>query len=1073
VRWYAELLLVFAAAVGRIPGVTMTSSALNTINSRAPDSPALGAHQTAAVAALLTFICCLGLSIVVWYSVDEIENRNAAMRFNARVQQATFQLRSRLSGYEKILRGAVGLLRASHGVTRHEWGIFVESLNLDADYPGIQGIGYAVRIYPGELDAHVESIRVEGFPDYKVWPPGPRMNYTAIVYLEPFGGRNVRAFGYDMLSDPVRQQAMQHAWDTGKPSMTGKVTLVQETDQDVQAGFLIYLPYYGEGNQPAGLAERRTALLGFVYAPFRMNDLINGVFQGDFRDVELAIYDGSESSASNLLFSSSTEETLASAAPRFTASTTLDLYGRTWSIYAASTAAFRDGTDGSRARYILWACVLISLLVSGIVWSLVMNRYRAGALANAKLRYQQVVESITDAFFTCDTNWCITYVSPRAEALLRKASCELLDRNLWQAFPEAIGTVFELETKRALEERVETQYVDYYGPPLETWFDVHVYPHSGGVSVFFRDVTRGKQSEEALRLRERAVESSVNAILITDARQPDNPIIYVNPAFERITGYSAAEAIGRNCRFLQHNDQEQPELEKVRAIIRDQREGHAVLRNYRKNGEIFWNELYIAPVKDDRGAVTHFVGVQNDITESKTYQEQLERQATHDALTGLVNRAVLRDRIAQAVAHAGRNHSRMALLFIDLDNFKLINDSLGHDAGDEVLRLMAQRLSCNVRQDDTVARLGGDEFVIVLNDNRSVEDIAQVADRICDLVSKPFHMQGRETVLTCSAGISVCPDDGSEPDMLLKNADLAMYKAKESGRNSTHFYAAGMNEAVLQRLELTNSLRQALGREEFVLHFQPQFDLASKALVGFEVLLRWQHRELGLISPMQFIPLAEESGLIVPIGEWVIRAACEFYRDLKELDLPPLVMSVNLSARQLRHQNLVMVVQNALQESSVPAEFLEFEVTESMVMHDVEEVLKIFSALKAIGVKLAMDDFGTGYSSLSYLKRFPIDRLKIDRSFVRDITFDANDAAIAKSIVSLAHTLDIKVVAEGVEAEEQLQILRQFKCDEGQGYYFGKPLPGADFRERLRRFSGSSRTERSVKCSGHDSTLGI
>ena len=562
------------------------------------------------------------------------------------------------------------------------------------------------------------------------------------------------------------------------------------------------------------------------------------------------------------------------------------------------------------------------------------------------------------------------------------------------------------------------------------------------VGIVAIDITDRIRAEEALLLRDRAIEASLNPILIVDSRQADMPIIYVNPAFERVTGYSRAEAMGRNCSFLQGSDRNQPELEKIRSAIREQHEGRAVLRNYRKDGRLFWIDLYVAPVRDPQtGTVTHFVGVQYDITEIKRYQEELEHQATHDALTGLANRNLFNDRLYQGIVQARRYTRILTVAFIDLDHFKLINDSLGHSAGDEVLKLMAERINACVREGDTVARLGGDEFVVLLQSPAHEESNYRIAQRMIAAIATPFTLQSRSLKITGSIGLSVFPRNGADADTLLRNADAAMYRAKEIGRNQFQFYSQEMNADISGRLSLESGLWHALDRNELVLHYQPQFHLASGNIIGIEALIRWDHPERGLLPPAHFISLAEENGLITPIGDWVARTACAQNKALQDAGLPAIRVAINLSARQFRQTQLVESLGNALRATGLEARYLELEMTESMVMHDVDAVLGTLQELAEMGMQLSVDDFGTGYSSLSYLKRFPVDRLKIDKTFVHDLLTDPDDAAITRAVIGLAHALGIKVIAEGVETAEQLQWLRANGCDEAQGYYFSEPLP--------------------------------
>ncbi len=565
-----------------------------------------------------------------------------------------------------------------------------------------------------------------------------------------------------------------------------------------------------------------------------------------------------------------------------------------------------------------------------------------------------------------------------------------------------------------------------------------------------QDIAARVRAEKALQLRQRAIEASANAIVIVSAEAPDYPIEYVNPAFERNSGFPAADMLGKSVRAMQCDERDQQAIEEIRAALRERREGKTVLRNMRRDGSVYWNEFYLSPVVDDNGVVSHFVIAQYDITATKNYEAELEFQANYDILTGLANRSLLRDRLAQAIAYADRYDHAVCLIYIDLDQFKFINDALGHLAGDTLLRQIAERLKQGLREADTVARLNGDEFLLIFIDDRAQSTAVGIVQRIMQTVAKPLKLDDHELYLTCSVGIAVYPGDAIDAEALTKHAEIAMYRAKEMGRSTYQFYTPEMNERALERLRLESDLRGALERGEFLLHYQPQVDLHSGRVIGMEALVRWQHPQLGLVSPARFIGLAEETGLIVPLGAWVIRAACRQNKAWQDAGLPPLRVSVNLSARQFYQKELAQSIAAVLEETGLPPHCLGIELTESLVMADVEQAIEILQRLRAIGVQTSIDDFGTGYSSLSYLKRFPVDVLKIDQSFVRDITLDADDAAIVLSIISLAHNLKMGVIAEGVETAEQLDFLRCNGCNEIQGYHFSRPLPSDEFQQLLR-----------------------
>ena len=525
-----------------------------------------------------------------------------------------------------------------------------------------------------------------------------------------------------------------------------------------------------------------------------------------------------------------------------------------------------------------------------------------------------------------------------------------------------------------------------------------------------------------------------------------------NDAAERIFGYSAPEIIGSNVSRLMpepHRSHHDGYLKRYRetgqsTVLGVSREVLGV----RHNGEEFPLEIKIREVRTE---TSHFfIATARDITNEKAATQRVLDLATHDALTGLPNRLLLEDRLKQVVIQARRNQNRVAVLFMDLDNFKTINDSLGHDVGDLLLKAVAQRLVASLRATDTVARHGGDEFIAILPGLLDVEAAETMTQKLLANIIAPYQIQGQALYIGVSIGVAIFPDDGEDPSTLLKNSDIAMYQAKERGGNTRQFFSRDMNQRVVGKQPLSTDLHQALVRHEFRLYYQPVVDFAHGGITGLEVLLRWQHPTRGLLDPSHFIPLAEETGLIVPMGEWVLQSACAQWQAWAKLgiDAPP--FSVNLSARQFHQNTLVATVARILKESGVPPRFLVLEITESMLMDNADALIETFNALHAIGLQIALDDFGTGYSSLSYLKRFPIDILKIDQSFVREITTDPRDAAIATAVITLAHSLHMTVIAEGVETEDQRRFLHEHGCDEYQGYYFSKPLLAAELMVQLK-----------------------
>ncbi|MFC5479792.1 EAL and GGDEF domain-containing protein [Massilia suwonensis] len=562
------------------------------------------------------------------------------------------------------------------------------------------------------------------------------------------------------------------------------------------------------------------------------------------------------------------------------------------------------------------------------------------------------------------------------------------------------------------------------------------------------DITDRKQTELGLRVRERAIYSSVNAIVITCCENNDNIIEYVNPAFEQITGYTLAEIKGRNPRFMRIEGCDVEEHRRINEAIRKKESVQVILRNARKNGEVFWNDLRIDPVSNIDGEVTHFVGVINDVTEARHYERRLHHLAHHDPLTGLANRTLLQDELKFSIDFAVRNGVLGALAFLDLDNFKHINDNFGHDAGDVVLRDTATRLKESVRDNDTVARVGGDEFVLVINNQPGDEQLADLIERIRQRVNAPIRVAGRDILPSTSIGVSRFPVDGDTVDRVMRAADAAMYHAKTLGKNNCQFYSIELNQAVHEHLMLEASLSRAIGNREMVLDYQPKVDLRTGKVVGAEALVRWKHPENGIVPPDKFIPVAEETGLIVPLGEWVIIEACGALKALAKLGIHDFVISVNLSARQLRQRQFAAHLARTLKRQGVDPRNLELEVTESQLMDHPEEAMEALAELKALGLRLSIDDFGTGYSSLSYLQKFPVDFIKIDRSFLGEVAHDSH-AVITRAIIALGHNLKLKVIAEGVETQEQLAFLREHDCDQMQGYYFSPALSQRSLEEMV------------------------
>jgi len=570
-----------------------------------------------------------------------------------------------------------------------------------------------------------------------------------------------------------------------------------------------------------------------------------------------------------------------------------------------------------------------------------------------------------------------------------------------------------------------------------------------GVLGIARDITARKQVEDNLNLMSKVFFNGGEAILITDA---NNRILAVNREFTKLTGYEQWEVIGKNPKLLSSGTTPPEVFAEMWQTLAQNDHWQGELWDRRKSGEPYPKRLSISVVRDADGKIVNYIGSFEDITDRKAAEDRIRYLAHHDALTGLPNRFSFYDRIEQSMAFARRFDKTLAVMLIDLDRFKTINDTLGHNAGDQLLVQVAKRLEGSVRESDIVARLGGDEFVIVLSGAEVVKDVKDVAEKIIQCLSAPYLITGRELRTTPSIGICFYPGDAGEISELIQRADIAMYHAKAEGRGKYQFYTEEMQKAVNQRATVESELEIALQENQFVLHYQPQVDHRNNRVVGVEALLRWQHPIRGMVYPGDFIPLAEESRLIIPLGRWVLQEACRQLKQWHDQGLTDLHMSVNLSAVQLQEKTLPATVKKTLEQSGLPAHYLHLEITESMAMRAPEESNVMMKALADIGVHIAMDDFGTGYSSLAYLKLFPIDIIKIDRSFVKDIETDANDAAICEMTMLLAQKLGMQVIAEGVETDQQLAFLSDIGCQWIQGYHFSKPLAADQAREFIERF---------------------
>ena len=681
------------------------------------------------------------------------------------------------------------------------------------------------------------------------------------------------------------------------------------------------------------------------------------------------------------------------------------------------------------------------------------KRVASLALSEDKIRRQkQILDQIHDSVIIMDLDGYITGWNHGAEVLFGYSEAEVIGKHILVLYADAdeADPVFNafLENdshEMTVRRRKKSGEVFWASVSLSIAQDESGSPC--GLIGYLVDISGQMEAAEELRLHAKIFECNSEAILVTGA---DERIVSANKAFTLITGYSEAEVIGRKPSILITRGSISLLRSEIRHSIKSSGQWCGELQLQRNDGGSFPGRASISPVHDAQGKLSHYFVVFSDITERKEAERQIHRLAYFDPLTGLPNRAQFHSLLEQALSSAHRNQSYGAVLFLDLNRFKNINDSFGHTPADSVLQEVARRLSNTLRKEDVVSRLGGDEFVIALLDISRREHAGNVAQKLLAALAEPFFIEHHEILLSASIGISIFPEDGHDTDTLLTNADVAMYRAKKLGNSTYVFYSQEMNLRSFEQLKLEGGLRRALERGEFHLHYQPQLDLATGRITGAEALLRWYHPKQGMISPAEFIPVAEETGLIIPIGEWVIDAACRQIRAWVDLGLPPVRVAVNLSTRQFSTA-LPQTVLGIVARHGIRNDALELEITESMLMHNADSVVAMMRQFGEAGILMSLDDFGTGYSSLSYLKRFPIDNLKIDQSFVRGIPNDPDDSAIALAIISMAKSLRLSVIAEGVETAAQLEFLRAAGCDEIQGYYFSRPIPADKFALLLER----------------------
>ncbi|WP_265921730.1 bifunctional diguanylate cyclase/phosphodiesterase [Cupriavidus nantongensis] len=1046
-------------------------------------SPALLSMLVAAGGALLT--------AGAWLQADRLERRAAQQHFDALLAQAGTALRERMLENERLLRGVAAVMTANPRSSRAQWRNYLYTAQRDDLPAGTQAIGYAPLATPQQVPQLVQAARADGLADFTIHPAGARALYAPILYIDPLDGRSMRVAGFDMLSEPTRRAALEAARDSGEPRLSAGLDPIGEAEAEAvarQRGALVFLPVYGGGVPLGTVAQRREAVLGYVYLSLRLGDLMRAIGASASNELELSLHEGGPAAPGALLSGGPTEGELREdgSAPLLHGERQFHYGGRSWTLRASTRPAF-EAAHGPRPNFLVPAAgVLATLLLAWLTYALARQgraaRQREARAVHAweddSAMLQACLAQSADGFVVTDAHGVVVRASERAGQLLGTEATRLAGRSLDALLPGAAGVVpADAAAGSAIHRELAGVRAD--GGSFALRVSVAPLPAGDGTAPHrlwaVTDLAPERRAQDAA-----AVQAARYAGLLDHAAfcvitfDEHGLITGINPAGERMLWYSSAELVGHMPMTGLHVATELADharalsaelgapvppglpalLAKPRLGLTDEREWTWV----RKGGSRMPVRLAVSalpvaalPVISSAAPSSGYQAIGYDLTERLRVDEYIRQLALHDPLTGLPNRAELSERAQALLLHARTRGERVALLLIDLDHFKRINDSLGHPVGDDVLRTMADRIKGTVRQGDLVARMGGDEFGVVLGGLRHDSEAELIAAKIQARINEELVAGGQRLRVTPSIGMAVFPDDGDTLTELLKSADSAVYAAKQGGRARLCRFASAMAEASLARFTIEGLLRRALAGSEFRLRYQPIVDTATLTIPAVEALITWETAERGVMQPAEFIPIAEQSGLVVPLGEWALATACREIQALREELGRELEVAVNISPLQLRQADFPDTVARCLQQAGLPPQGLVIEVTEGILVDGGETTIETFRRLRELGVGLSIDDFGTGYSGLNYLTRLPISRLKIDKSFVDGVATPGHDQAVAAAIIALGHQLHLKVIAEGVETAAQFAFLRAQGCDGLQGFLFSQGVPQQALREVLRK----------------------
>lgn len=1021
---------------------------------------------------------CAGviLSIVLLLSALRFQYSSQRLDFESKVIYKQRMLKEHISLCTQSLESIEGLFAASDNVDRGDFHEFTKRIS--SERAGIMALDWVPRVPYGERTAYEQQARkdgVRGFqfteqtPDKRLVRAGTRTEYYPVYYVEPHSETRI-ALGYDMASNPARRIAMEEARDTGQPAATKKVSLIHAGNN--LNGFLLFVPIYKNGTPHSTVEQRRQNLKGFTVGAFIIDDLVNAALRNAPKDgIDMEIYSASVPTNEGLLgtykiaapmeASSSIFSRLFHVNQWFTSNGRVIIGLRKWHLRFHSNKSYESSIRSSDP----WLGFAVSLLFTAMMATYIFstsNRSRQIEVLNTELnrenaerkkaekeisenenRLRVILDSVRPGIMTIDAETHEIVDANTAALHLIGAPRETVIGSVCHKFicPAALGQcpITDLGLVVDNSERILIQADGNRIPIIKNVTRIDLGNRSYLLESFV-DIRDLKEAQETLRQNERFLSAIFHGIQDGIAvLDTDMTVVRMNDAAVRhYTG--GKSAVGKKCFEALFNRSEQCEIcPAVRAMEHGDMQSNIISMPCTATSKR-WVEMVAFPLFHDNGEVRGVINYLRDITEKRLFEERLDHLAHHDPLTDLPNRLEFGNSLRRKLEQAANVEHSLAVLFVDLDRFKSINDTLGHDFGDQLLQVVSKRLQSAIRDSDVIARMGGDEFTIILDNVMNRDEVEIIAQRLLDSFSQHFSINMHEIQVTASLGISLFPEDGTIAEDLVMNADIAMYRAKEEGRNNYQFYIKAVDSLLTSKVDMQNSLRRSIERGELLVHYQPQLDVRKDRIHGLEVLVRWRHPELGLVMPDKFIPLAEEIGFIGEITRFVLFTACQQAKFWSNNGLPSIDISVNISAEDLKDDTLIEIVRETLLQTKLDPKYLTLEITESALVRKPETAIDTIQKLKHLGVGVSIDDFGTRYASLSLLKQFPVDYLKIDRSFVKHVDTNINDGAIVESVISMAHKLGLRVVAEGVETTTQLEILKELRCDTIQGYLLSRPV---------------------------------